>query len=107
MSRNSKTQTPTPPPQGHAGTNAGAIAGELVGAVVGSAAGPAGTVAGMVVGAVLGAVTGHVLEDEGRRQSTHDGELDEAIGVTAGNLGAVGANPGAPSEEGAAEIGSK
>lgn len=57
-----------------------------------SAAGPVGTVAGMVVGAMAGALTGHVLEDEGRRARTHDEELDEAIGVTGGDLGAARAD---------------
>ena len=75
------------PSRKHHGEEAGAIAGEIVGAVVGSAAGPVGTVAGMVVGAVVGALTGHVLEDEERRNETHDQELDETIGVTGGDSG--------------------
>ncbi|HXN31277.1 MAG TPA: glycine zipper domain-containing protein [Polyangiaceae bacterium] len=92
MDGKQKTQTPTPRPRhSHHGTDAGAVAGELVGAVVGSAAGPVGTVAGMVVGAVVGALAGHVLEDEDRQHQTHDQELDEAIGVTGGDLGAAGA----------------
>ncbi len=89
MNRKQETQPPKPLPHGHLGTDAGAVAGELVGAVVGSAAGPVGTVAGMVVGAVVGALTGHVLQDEGRRNRKHDDELDEAIGVAGGDLGAA------------------
>jgi len=83
------------PARKHHGEEAGAIAGEIVGAVVGSAAGPVGTIAGMVVGAVVGALTGHVLEDEERKNQTHDQELDESIGVTGGDLGAAraGASP--------------
>ena len=75
-------------------TEVGAVAGEFVGAIVGSAAGPVGTVAGMIVGAAAGALTAHVLEDEKRRAWKHDAELDEEIGVTAGDLGA--APPDAP-----------
>jgi phage tail tape-measure protein len=71
------------------GTDAGAVAGELVGAVVGSAAGPVGAVAGMVIGAMAGALTGRVLEEEGRRARIHDDELDAAIGVAGGDLGAA------------------
>jgi outer membrane lipoprotein SlyB len=78
-------------PESHHTTEAGAVAGELAGAVVGSAAGPVGAVAGMVVGAVAGALTGHFLENDARRVRAHDDELDEAIGVTRGNLGAASA----------------
>jgi phage tail tape-measure protein len=68
---------------------AGAIAGEIAGAVVGSVAGPVGAVAGMVIGAVAGAVAGEELGVESERISRHDKELDEEIGVTKGDLGAV------------------
>jgi phage tail tape-measure protein len=90
-------------PRTHHGEEAGAVAGELVGAVVGSAAGPVGTVAGMVVGAVVGALTGRVLEEEGRKSRIHDEELDEAIGVTGGDLG--GGRAGAPPEPSVAHDG--
>jgi hypothetical protein len=70
----------------HAG-EAGAIAGEVVGALVGSAAGPAGAAAGMVIGAAAGALVGGVMEQEAERASRHDAELDDAIGVTGGDLG--------------------
>jgi hypothetical protein len=73
---------------------AGAIAGEIAGAVVGSIAGPVGAVAGMVIGAVAGAVAGEELAVESARASAHDKELDEEIGVTKGDLGAV--QPGRP-----------
>ncbi len=73
---------------------AGAIAGEIAGAVLGSAAGPIGAVAGMVIGAVAGAVAGEEMAEESDRASKHDKELDEEIGVTKGNLGAV--QPGGP-----------
>jgi outer membrane lipoprotein SlyB len=68
---------------------AGAIAGEIAGAVIGSAAGPLGAVAGMVIGAVAGAVAGEEMAEESDRASKHDKELDDEIGVTKGDLGAV------------------
>jgi phage tail tape-measure protein len=73
---------------------AGAIAGEIAGAVIGSVAGPVGAIAGMVIGAVAGAVAGEELAVESDRVSKHDKELDEEIGVTKGDLGAV--QPGGP-----------
>src|SRR5580700_10722784 len=77
-----------PPPSHTHGEEAGAIGGEIVGAVVGSMGGPAGAVAGMVLGAAAGAVVGKIMDEEADRKSFHDGELDEAIGVTSGELGA-------------------
>lgn len=67
----------------------GTLAGELVGAVLGSAAGPVGTVAGMVLGAVAGDLAGHVLDNEAQRNAAHEGILDDAIGVTRGDIGAA------------------
>src|SRR5579872_1700445 len=78
----------------HVRAGLGAIAGEIAGAVVGSAAGPAGAVAGMVIGGLAGEVAGEVLEREAVRSRRHDEELDEAIGVFGGDLGA--ASPDAP-----------
>lgn len=79
-------------------SEAGAIAGELAGAVIGSVAGPVGAVAGMVIGAVAGAVAGEEMSVESERASKHDAELDEEIGVTKGDLGAV--QPGGPPRSG-------
>ena len=77
------------PPKPHThGEEAGAIGGEIVGAVVGSMAGPPGAIAGMVLGAAAGAVVGKMVDEEADRKSTHDEELDEAIGVSGGDLGA-------------------
>ncbi|HEX8792436.1 MAG TPA: DUF456 domain-containing protein [Polyangiaceae bacterium] len=70
------------------GAEAGAIAGEIAGALVGSIAGPPGALAGMVVGAAMGALAGEVLDEDAERTSRHDHELDDAIGVTGGDLGA-------------------
>ena len=77
-----------PPPHTH-GVEAGAIAGEVAGAVVGSIAGPPGAIAGMVLGAAAGAMVGKILDEEADRKSFHDEELDDVIGVTKGDLGAV------------------
>ena len=71
-----------------------AASGTVAGAVVGSIAGPVGAVAGAIVGSLAGAVAGAALEDEDARASQHDEELDEAIGVYDGELGA--APPNAP-----------
>jgi len=69
------------------GTEVGAVAGEVAGALMGSMAGPAGVVTGMIVGAAMGALAGKVIDQEAERTSWHDGELDEEIGVTKGDLG--------------------
>jgi phage tail tape-measure protein len=89
-----RKQKTNPPTIGHAhehGVDVGAVAGELAGALVGSVAGPAGAVAGMVIGSVAGGLAGKVLDDEARRTSAHDAELDDTIGVTHGDLGAPAA----------------
>jgi hypothetical protein len=72
----------------------GAIAGEIAGGLFGSAAGPVGAVAGMVLGAVAGTAAGEALESTAERTRRHDEDLDEAIGVIGGDLGA--ASPDAP-----------
>jgi len=77
-----------PKPHSH-GEEAGAIGGEITGAIVGSMAGPPGVVAGMVIGAAAGAMLGKIIDEEAARTSHHDIELDEAIGVTKGDLGSV------------------
>ena len=76
------------------GGEAGAIAGEVLGGLLGSAAGPPGVVAGMVIGAVAGTLAGESLDADARRKHLRDEELDEAIGVVGGDLGA--ARPDAP-----------
>jgi phage tail tape-measure protein len=73
-------------PHTHGG-EVGAIAGEVAGAVIGSAAGPAGTVAGMIIGAAAGALAGEAIDEDAQRVSRHESDLDDEIGVTAGNLG--------------------
>jgi len=63
-------------------------AGMLTGAAVGAAAGPPGIVAGAVFGAAAGTVVGAALDADSRARSQRTRELDAAIGVTAGSVGA-------------------
>jgi len=86
--RAAKAEKPLRPNHKH-GKLGGAIAGEVVGGIVGSLAGPPGALAGMVIGAAAGALAGEVMDKEAERAHIHDDELDEEIGVTAGNLGAA------------------
>ena len=84
-----KTEKESVPPPSHThGAQVGAVAGEIAGGIMGSVAGPPGMVAGMVMGAAAGALAGKVLDEEAERAHVHDGELDDAIGVTSGDLGA-------------------
>jgi hypothetical protein len=66
----------------------GAAGGALTGAVLGAIGGPAGAAAGAVIGGVVGAIVAKIGDEEAARVSFHDGELDEAIGVNGGDLGA-------------------
>jgi phage tail tape-measure protein len=66
----------------------GAAAGAFVGGVVGVAAGPVGLVAGAVIGSVAGALAGAMLDQDASERQARTRELDAAIGVTEGNLGA-------------------
>jgi hypothetical protein len=67
---------------------AGAISGAASGAAIGSFAGPPGAIAGAILGGAAGAAAGAALERSNERRSFHDRELDEAIGVTSGEIGA-------------------
>ena len=66
----------------------GAAGGAIAGAALGAMAGPAGAAAGAVIGGVVGAFAAKISDEEADRVSLHDGELDEAIGVNGGDLGA-------------------
>jgi hypothetical protein len=66
----------------------GAAAGAIAGAAVGAIGGPPGVVVGAVLGGVVGAIITKVSDEEAERKSFHDGELDEAIGVRGGEIGA-------------------
>lgn len=65
------------------------VAAAVAGATAGAVAGPPGIVTGAIIGGAIGAVVGHTLDDEERRVSLHDQELDREIGVTEGDLGAA------------------
>ncbi len=66
----------------------GAAGGAIAGAAVGSIAGPGGAAAGALIGGAVGAFVAKVADEESERVSLHDGELDAAIGVNGGDLGA-------------------
>jgi len=66
----------------------GGAAGAAAGAVLGAVAGPPGMVAGAVIGGVVGAVAAGVLDTEADREALHQRELDKAIGMSEGELGA-------------------
>jgi hypothetical protein len=72
----------------HVVAGAATLTGAVSGAGVGAVAGPAGAAIGSAIGAGIGALVGHVLEREDQRTMRHDHELDNAIGVTDGDLGA-------------------
>lgn len=65
------------------------IEGAIAGAAVGSFAGPVGVIAGTTLGGLMGALADEVLAEERRRAEAHDAQLDEAIGVTGGSMGAA------------------
>jgi nucleotide-binding universal stress UspA family protein len=64
------------------------MTGAIAGAATGALAGPAGAIAGAAIGTVIGAVAGRVMSSEDERTDAHDRDLDDAIGVTKGSLGA-------------------
>ncbi len=66
----------------------GAAGGAIAGAALGSVAGPPGAAAGAVIGGVIGAFVARIADEEAERASFHDGELDAAIGVSGGDIGA-------------------
>jgi nucleotide-binding universal stress UspA family protein/hemerythrin superfamily protein len=67
---------------------AAALCGAVSGAAVGAFAGPPGAIMGGTLGLAAGALAGSALEMADQRASSHDRELDAAIGVTEGALGA-------------------
>jgi hypothetical protein len=95
-----REQAPVAKPHPHHTGEVAAVAGEIVGAVIGSAAGPVGVVAGMVVGALAGTLVGAGLEADEEWARKHDQKLDEEIGITGGELGAVQPGP-SPAARGA------
>jgi hypothetical protein len=66
----------------------GAASGALAGGVMGAAAGPVGIAAGAIIGGIAGAIAGAVLDEDSSVQEERTRELDAAIGVTQGDIGA-------------------
>jgi hypothetical protein len=66
----------------------GAAGGAIAGAALGAVGGPAGAAAGAIIGGVVGAFVTKIADEEAARASFHDGELDEEIGVSGGDIGA-------------------
>jgi hypothetical protein len=65
-----------------------AAGGAAAGAVAGVLAGPPGAIAGAVIGAAAGAMAECAVESEGAIARAKDAQLDDEIGVTAGDIGA-------------------
>lgn len=72
----------------HVLVDVGTVSGAVTGAIAGVVAGPAGMVVGGAIGAALGTLAGAVLDRESHAADKHERELDDAIGVTDGDLGA-------------------
>ena len=66
----------------------GGALGAVAGTAIGMIAGPPGMVAGAIIGAVAGVLSGSVIDGDTRREDAHTRELDEELGVAAGELGA-------------------
>lgn len=79
-----------PPVEGERGLEAdiGAGVGLVAGAVAGAVGGPIGAMIGATIGSVVGEATGAILHRVDHERTVHDHELDDAIGVTSGPIGA-------------------
>jgi uncharacterized protein YcfJ len=62
--------------------------GAVAGAALGAFAGPPGAIAGAVIGAMAGAVVDYEMRSEDAFEAERDRLLDEAIGVSGGEMGA-------------------
>ncbi len=62
--------------------------GAIAGAAMGAIAGPPGAVVGAIIGGAIGAIAGRTGSAEDHITDDKDQELDEAIGVTSGDIGA-------------------
>jgi len=67
---------------------AAAAAGAVSGALIGTFGGPVGAAIGAVAGAAAGAVAGAAFHARDKRASARDRELDRAIGIDGGEIGA-------------------
>jgi hypothetical protein len=66
----------------------GAVAGAAAGTVLGAGAGPPGMAAGAFIGAAAGALVGAVLDTQAAMRASRTRELDAALGVSGGDIGA-------------------
>ena len=64
------------------------LSGVLAGGIVGAVGGPPGVAVGATIGGIVGALAGETLTDAIQEATVHDESLDEAIGVSSGDLGA-------------------
>lgn len=78
------------PEEGFELVGASLAAGAVGGFALGAIAGPPGAVLGGTLGAGVGLLAGATLDAAEHEASRHDHELDDAIGVTQGDLGARG-----------------
>lgn len=76
------------PREGFATLEAATLAGAAGGVAAGAIAGPPGAIVGGIIGTAVGMMAGSTLDVVERRTDAHDRELDDAIGVTDGDLGA-------------------
>jgi phage tail tape-measure protein len=88
MARAKKTPLARAKGTEHVLDDVGTIGGALTGAIIGSVGGGLGVIVGSAIGAAIGKVAGTVLDRDSHEGEKHDHELDDAIGVTAGDLGA-------------------
>jgi hypothetical protein len=86
--RNRRSEN-TIPKSNNALLDAAAAAGALAGAAVGAVAGPPGIVAGGLIGTAVGGLAGLAATEAETAHERHEHELDDAIGVTKGALGAA------------------
>lgn len=66
----------------------GAGAGAVAGAVVGAVAGPVGIIAGAIAGGIAGGLAAAAMQVEAANEDERTRELDAAIGVSGGEMGA-------------------
>ena len=76
------------PREGFVTLETAVLAGAASGIAVGAIAGPPGAIVGGILGTAVGMVAGSTLDVAEKRAYAHDRELDDAIGITEGDLGA-------------------
>ena len=76
------------PREGYVTLETAALAGAASGIALGAIGGPPGAIVGGILGTAVGMMAGSTLDVAQKRADVHDRELDDAIGVTEGDLGA-------------------